>query len=558
MLTALSIHNIVLIEKLDLTFDKGLCVFTGETGAGKSILLDALSLALGARADSSLVRQGCDSATVSALFSLTLGHPAGIVLAGQGIPFDHDIILRRIVYADGRSRAFVNDEPVSITFLKTLGDSLAEIHGQFASHGLLNPASHLGVLDSYGNLKNEVRTCQRAYEIWRYKANQRDEAEQRLAQAIQEETFLRDSVRDLKELAPSIDEEEILSQRRSLLMNSEKIISSLHAAHDIMETDEAGISARLAQTLTLVDRANRLANGQLQNTLDILSEASSLLADVSGSLEKELDHFGDVSELPQIDERLFALRDAARKYHTTVSGLRQKQQEYEMALTHLERGEIEIDTLKKEEEAARLEYVEAAQKLSAARHKAAHKLDTSVRAELPALKLEKAYFETHLEDLPPDKGNANGMNTALFMVSTNAGIAPAPIHKVASGGELARFMLALKANLAKAEQITTLIFDEVDSGVGGETAAAVGERLAALAGEHQVLVVTHSPQVAAYGRHHYTVKKERASGKTRTSVTSLDEEQRLLEIARMLSGKRLTETSKLMAQELLESKCLKK
>ncbi len=556
MLTRLSIRNVVLISQLDLDMESGLQVFTGETGAGKSILLDSLSLAIGMRADAGLVRHGCSEASVTAVFSVGLSHPAGLLLTTHGLSCDGEIILRRVLMSDGRSKAFINDEPVSIGFLKSVGESLVEIHGQFASHRLLNPASHLDTLDGYQALLNEVTDCRRAFRQWQYKKRQRVEAEQHLMQAQKEEAFLRGAIADLEALAPEPEEEARLIERRTTLMNSEKILSSLNTAYTILNDETSGVQGQVMSALAQLERVEQWAGDGFRDVLETLTQASALIGDSVGSLERETEKWGDISELPQIDERLFALRDCARMHQVAIAELPAVLVELKGRLDCLEQGEETIVVLRKEEERARLEYMSCAQTLSAKRREAAMKLDEAVGAELPALKLEKAVFKTEVTELPEDEWQESGINRVVFLVATNKGTPLAPIHKVASGGELARFMLALKVNLAKADQIGTLVFDEVDSGVGGATAAAVGARLAKLADERQVLVVTHSPQVAAFGRAHYTVQKEETEEGVVTHVEILAFNERQDELARMLSGAKMTKTARIMAQELLDT-CLK-
>ena len=559
MLSALSIRNVVLIEKLDLDFQKGLCVFTGETGAGKSILLDSLSLVLGARADSSLVRHGCDGLSVTASFSVSLAHPVLKVLLEQGLITDseEDIILKRTVSKEGKSKAFINDQPVSVSLLKNIGDSLVEIHGQFASHHLLNPAVHLDVLDAYGHLTETVANCRRAYRMWQYKKSLRDDAEQRLMQAKQEETFLKDSIEDLRSLNPIEGEEEELTQKRAVLMNAEKIIAGLNTVYQLISDDSQGAMRQIGQALWQLDKINALSDGEFNDIFTLAEQSELALADATACLERAMQNWGDVSQLPQIDDRLFALKDMARKHHVSVADLNGLLADFEQKLATLENGHNEIASLQKDEENARLTYIECAQKLSAERLKTAKNLDKAVAGELPALKLSKASFLTQIQEVPSHEWNEHGIDKVVFMVSTNTGVPFAPIHKVASGGELSRFMLALKVNLAASERLSTLVFDEVDTGIGGATAAAVGERLAKLADECQVLVVTHSPQVAAFGAYHYVVGKSEQNKTVITHVKCIENDDRLMEIARMLSGAEITESGKQMAQELLAKSCKK-
>lgn len=554
MLSALSIRNVVLIEKLDLDFQRGLCVFTGETGAGKSILLDSLSLALGMRADSSLVRYGCDKLTVTAVFQVNPGHRVFCLLSEAGLdePEESELILKRTVSCDGKSKAFINDQPVSVALLKNVGDALVEIHGQFASHHLLNPATHLGVLDAYGHLNETVDICRQSYQDWQQKQRDLNIATEQLQQAEQEENFLRDSISDLKSLNPLVGEEEELIQKRTALMNSEKIITCLNNAYQLIGQEGQGAASLSAQTMKYLDKANALSDNAFADLYATVEQAQTALSEAVSELESATQSWGDTSQLPLIDDRLFALKDMARKHHVSVSQLPELLQELESKLSLLDHGRDDIAVRQKQAEQARLAYITAAQKLSAERMRVAKQLDERVMQELPALKLGKAQFLTDIQEVPPHEWHENGIDKVVFMVSTNAGLPCAPIHKVASGGELARFMLALKVNLASSDDLTTLVFDEVDTGIGGATADAVGERLKRLSETTQVLVVTHSPQVASYGQHHYVVGKSEGNGTVLTSVRFVDGIERLNEVARMLSGAQITESSRQMAQELLE------
>ena len=555
MLTHLSVRNVVLIDRLELDFGPGLTVLTGETGAGKSILLDALSLALGMRAESGLIRAGQKEASVTAAFTFPPKHPIADILAEHGYDFDGDLIVRRTLSADGRSRAFVNDTPVSISFLKDLGDRIVEIHGQFASHRLLNPATHLDTLDAYGRLTALKDAVRNAYDNWHFYRSERDRAEQELLRAQKEETYLRESVQDLDRLNPSPDEEEHLISRRTALMNGEKIMTALGSATALLSDEDAGASATLGRTLSELEHADTWSGGVFTETISRLNEALSLIEDVRSSLDQAAERFGDVTELPAIDDRLFALRDMARKHQVSIAELPSLKDRLTEQLNRLECGAQTLEDLKRRESAARQEYIDRATKLSRARREAADRLDANVARELPALKLSKATFHTDLQTLDESAWSATGTDTALFLVSTNTGTPPAPIHKVVSGGELARFMLALKVNLAAADSTETLVFDEVDTGIGGATASAVGARLKQLAQSCQVLTVTHSPQVAAHGDTHLTVQKTETAGTVTTTVTYLTGESRFEEVARMLSGETVTATARTMARELLSAAC---
>ncbi|MDY6407409.1 MAG: DNA repair protein RecN [Pseudomonadota bacterium] len=557
MLRSLSIRNIVLIDKLDLDFSDGLTVLTGETGAGKSILLDSLSLILGGRGDASLIRQGTDELSVTACFELPVSHHLGMMLSAHGYTFDGTIIVRRILGRDGRGRAFINDTPVSISFLKTVGDSLAEIHGQFASYRLMNPITHRDTLDSYGNLGEKCTQCRHAFEQWKYRQRERIDAEKTLVRAREEEEFLRQSVQDLEKLDPQSDEEQDLIARRTRLMNREKIISALGQVYQQLSDEDTGGLKILAEALAQLEHADTLTGGELSPQTQQLSESLSMVSDVAETLTSIQEKWGDISELPAIDDRLFALRDMARKHQVSISELPTLLLRLKKELTQLELGEDALVALSRREGEARLAYISVAEELSRLRHEAAIRLDSAVEGELPALKLGKATFKTEIQKLNESDWTENGMDKVSFWVSTNKGMPLSPIHKVASGGELTRFMLALKVNLSATDETGTLVFDEVDSGVGGGVADAVGFRLKRLSCNHQVLVVTHSPQVAAYGLTHFKVQKEETSSGVLTSVVTLGGETRQNEIARMLSGEKITQTAITMARELLET-CSKK
>ena len=551
MLSSLFIQNVVLIDKLSLPFEKGLTVLTGETGAGKSILLDSLSLALGERADTGLIRHGEESLSVSATFEVDEQHPSLSLLSEQGLDKETTLILRRTLTKDGKSKAFINDMPVSVGFLKNIGNTLVEIHGQFATHGLLNSATHLSVLDSYGGI--DTTAIQNLYTEWKNKKDAVRHALDILEKAKEEEEYLRHSVRELESFNPYVGEEEELSERRSELMNAEKITESLNEAYGLLSgRNDNGLSSLLHQAERSLEKAARFTQSQrLALVLDHLQKTEEELNDAVSLLEEEAADFDDPTyELEQLDGRFFALKDLARKYRVTPDELPSLLMEYQEKIKTLDKGEEELTQLQKEESALRRAYLDEAHRLNELRQKTALTLDKSVMAELPALKLSKAVFKTEISLL--DEATPLGLNTACFMISTNAGTPLAPLHKVASGGELARFMLALKVNLA--ESGMTLIFDEVDSGIGGATASAVGERLLKLAQKEQVLLVTHSPQVAAFGNTHLHVDKQNAS--SLTTVTKLSDEQRTEEIARMLSGASISDSARHNAKELLSKSCL--
>lgn len=548
MLTHLTIQHFVLIDKLDLSFDKGLSVFTGETGAGKSILLDALSLVLGTRGETRFVRKGEKQAIISATFHLNKNHPVHEILTEQGLESDEELILRRTLSTDGKSKAFINDQPVGLALLKNVGELLVEIHGQFATHGLLNPATHRLTLDTYGHLEKEVKSVQKAWEAWQKRKDERILLEENLARQAEDETYLQECVDELNKLHPKVGEEEFLTKRRTTLMNAEKLGENLKNIQSLTNEEERGIIALTGRLRFYLEQAERLDESEITPLLEQADLAENALQEISEKTERLLADMGDENELSQIDDRLFALRDMARKHHVNLDELPDLTQKLQAQLNQIIHAEDEKARLMRAEEEARLAYFEEAQKLTLERQKAAQKLEKGVSVELPDLKLGKARFSTEIAKTEPSE---NGTDQVTFMISTNKGIDLMPLHKCASGGELARIMLALKVNLNEKEQ--TLIFDEIDSGISGATASAVGERLARLGENHQTLVITHSPQVAGCGKHHYRVLKEEGEKATTTSVQKLTPSERVEEVARLLSGAHITEAARAGAKELLKN-----
>ena len=550
MLNHLAIQHFILIDKLDLSFDDGLGVFTGETGAGKSILLDALSFALGARSEARFVQKGMDKASVSAAFSLSQDHPVRTLLGEQDLDAEDELILRRVLTSDGKSKAYICDQPVGLSLLKTVGEMLVEIHGQFATHSLLNPATHLITLDAYGQLQQDVTQVKAAWDVWQQAKHKAVVFEQELAAQLAEQDFLKSSLSELKTLKPQENEEESLVERRTVLMNAEKIIDNVKNAVELLNNDEQGILRLLSKASSQLIHANELTQGTFEEKLKNLTSAEEILTDLSFDLEHQLSDLGDTSELPAIDDRLFALRDMARKHHVEIDELPELMVRLEEKLNTVQNGAEQLAQLKKEQEQARLAYLKISEDLSQKRHKTAAALNQAVMAELPQLKLEKAMFEATVTDLPVENATAQGLNQVVFRVATNKGAELMPIHKCASGGELARFMLALKVNL-NTDSGKTLIFDEIDTGISGATANAVGERLARLGKETQTLVITHSPQVAGWGNTHYRVSKKDVEQRTLTTVQVLDKGDRLEEIARLVSGENITDHARAVAEELL-------
>jgi DNA repair protein RecN (Recombination protein N) len=552
MLTALSIRDVVLIEALDLDFGAGLGVLTGETGAGKSILLDSLGLALGMRADSGLVRQGAAQAAVTAMFELADPGPVATILAESGLDFDpsEPLTIRRIVKADGGSRAFINDQPASAGLLRELGAQLVEIHGQHDDRGLLNPRGHRALLDSFGRLDTDavagahqaLRTAEAAL------AAAREEQEN----AARDREWLEHAVAELTALAPETGEEEMLATRRATMQRGERIAEELQSIAELFDGAE-GAFTRLRQAARILER--------IAGDHPALAEALAALdrALIEGSAAQEqVDEAAaalafDPAALEADEARLFELRGMARKHRVQPDDLAELTQTLAARLATIAGGEGAIARLEVELAAAEASYVGAAQALSAARAAAAARLDAAVAAELAPLKLDAARFRTGVDPLPRDQWSAAGSDRVEFAVSTNPGAPFAPLIKIASGGELSRFILALKVALAEEGGARTLIFDEIDRGVGGAVASAIGERLARLASGAQLLVVTHSPQVAARGARHLLIAKSHDGIVTRTGVRALDEAARREEIARMLSGAQITDEARAQAGRLLEA-----
>lgn len=552
MLVRLSIRDVVLIERLDLAFGTGLGVLTGETGAGKSILLDSLGLALGERADSGLVRAGADQLSVTAQFEVAADHPVHAVLDDQGFDREDTLILRRVVTKDGRSKAYVNDQPASVGLLRRIGETLVEVHGQFESHALLEPSRHRGVLDLYGDVALELRNCRAAFRTWSERATARRRAEDDLKAARAEEQTLRHAEEELAALAPKRGEEAELADRRSVLMNGEKLAEGLNAALEALDAGGGGVEAMLQTAQRHLERILPMAGESLRPVVDALDRAAIEAAEAHNQLERAAGDIDlDPRALEDVEERLFALRALARKHGCDVDDLAGVLKEIRRRLHALDDGGSDLVRLAKEEQVARASYLEAARALSKARSAAAAELDAAVAHELPPLKLDKARFITVVAELPEEQWNADGLDRVAFEVATNPGAAPGPLAKIASGGELARFMLALKVVLARTSTVPTLVFDEVDAGIGGATAAAVGERLARLAEGLQVLVVTHSPQVAAKGHRHWRVAKAMTGTGVSTTVEPLDGAMRLEEVARMLAGETITDQARAAAASLM-------
>jgi DNA repair protein RecN (Recombination protein N) len=552
MLTGLSIRNIVLIDRLDLIFSTGLSVLTGETGAGKSILLDALGLALGARAEPRLLRPGADRGSVAATFDISAPHPALTLLEEHGLLVDQTVILRRVIGADGRTRAFVNDEAVGVNLLHRVGDALVEIQGQFDERGLMNPTNHRDILDDFGNHAAVRAEARAAYEAWRDAIADRLRSAEEAANARPDQEYLRKALDELEKLDPVAGEEKQLADRRSLLQNAEALVNALNAGYAELDGDEAGES-KLRAAQSHIDRIADKVGDLLAPVRATLERAIAETQDAMASLRHIADTIElDGRDLDAIEERLFTLRSVARKHGLDVDDLPLLRQRIGERLKLVDDQSDSLARLQEREEASQRHFLEMAKSLSKTRAASARRLDTAVNAEFPPLKLEKASFVTALEALPEGAWGPEGIDRVSFLVTTNPGAPPGPLSRIASGGELSRFMLAIKVALAEVNATPTLVFDEVDSGIGGATADAVGTRLARLAERVQILVVTHSPQVAARGNVHLRVEKRETGSLAVTGVDRLDESARREEVARMLSGREITDEARAAAGRLLQ------
>lgn len=559
MLARLSIRDIVLIERLDIEFASGLAVLTGETGAGKSILLDAFALALGGRGDAGLVRHGAEQGQVTATFDVPKNHPACAMLAANDIENSiseesGEMILRRVQLADGRTRAFINDQAISVQTLKAVGATLVEIHGQHDERALVDASTHRRLLDAFAGLDTEVAALEVLWEARRRARVTLEDHRAGVERAAQEAEYLRHASEELTQLAPQDGEETALAERRAAMMAGEKIAADLREAQDVVGGHGSPVSVlsaavrrlerRAASSPQLVEPAVRAIDA----AINALEEADQHLAAALVAADF------DPAELERIEERLFALRAASRKYATPVDGLAGLAKKYATQVALIDAGADRLTVLEKEAADADERYAAAAAKLSVARKKASDKLDKTVNVELAPLKLERARFSTHIDSDPSTPG-PQGFDRVEFWVQTNPGTRPGPLMKVASGGELSRFLLALKVVLSDKGSAPTLVFDEIDTGVGGAVADAIGARLSRLACKVQVMAVTHAPQVAVRADQHLLISKDALDRGKRvaTRVATLAEDHRREEIARMLAGAEITAEARAAADRLLKA-----
>src|SRR6201996_2384586 len=554
MLARLSIRDIVLIERLDIEFSRGLAVLTGETGAGKSILLDAFALALGGRGDAGLVRHAAEEGEVTAVFDVPKGPPAAAILSANGLEDTGEMILRRVQLADGRTRAFLNDQSISVQTLKAVGATLVEIHGQHDERALVDASTHRRLLDAFAGLEKDVASLEKLWEARRAANSQLDEHRAAMERAAREANYLRHAADELKTLAPKGGEETALAGRRTTMMQGEKIAADLREAQDAVSGHHSPVAALAAAVRRLERRAGNMP-GLIDPAVKAIDIAINALEEADQHLTAALIAADfDPSELERIEERLFALRGASRKYATPVDGLAALAAKYQADVALIDAGAGQLKKLQAAADEADKLYAAAATKLSAVRIKSADKLNKAVNAELAPLKLERAKFMTQVETDAAAPG-PEGIDRVEFWVQTNPGTKPGPLMKVASGGELSRFLLALKVVLSDRGSAPTLVFDEIDTGVGGAVADAIGARLARLAGKVQVMAVTHAPQVAARADQHLLISKDALDKGKRvaTRVNALAADHRREEIARMLAGAEITAEARAAAERLLKA-----
>ena len=552
MLLELDVKNLVLIDQIRMDFGDGLNVLSGETGAGKSILLDAIGLVMGNRAETSLIKQGCESLSVTATFDNCLKNKALCELCNDyELENDDEIIIKRTLNKDGRGKIFFNDQPISQKLLKELSANLIEINGQFASHGLLCSKNHTVFLDDWGECLENISAVRIAYHDYKNKQKEFETAEREWQKIKEDEELITHFADELNKLAPKHGEEEILQQKHKEMMNAEKIAENFSYAYQVLVA-KGDVCGAIRQAQGYIDRANRLLEDKyagiaemLENALENASAAMAEIEDTAQSMNFSAD------EQSRIEERLFALKAAARKHNVLIEELPELLQKFENQLKNIQNDGDNLNLLKKAANAARLEFLQKAKELSQLRHQAAEKFATNVMTELAPLKMDKAKFAVKIEELPEDLWNENGIDAVEFCVATNPNLPLCGIDKVASGGELSRLMLAIKVVLAGNNDVATMIFDEIDSGVGGATAEAVGERLANLSKNVQILVVTHAPQVAAKSNRHFKVEKTVDLLSATTSVKLLSEREKTEEIARMISGENISEEARAAAKVLI-------
>ena len=545
MLRGLYITDILLISKLELNFQSGLNILTGETGAGKSILLDSLGFVLGWRGRSSLVRTGASNGEVIAYFDITNSQPVKEILRSAGMPETDELILRRTVNLDGRKTSYLNDKRCSGEILRQLSDILVELHGQFDDRGLLNAKTHINLLDNFGDINtSKLRSLWRNYKKTELELHQ---AKLSFSEATKDNEYLKHSIAELQELSPENDEDEFLDIKRRSMQTSQKIRGDIEKASELISIN--GAESLMSDAIRWLEGVSNVADSSLDNAISMLSSAISKLAIAQQDIDEYLSstNFNPL-DLEKIEERLFAIRALARKHDVLPNNLNAFSQKLIQKLEHSKISAEKIKILEEKLSQSKIDFDKYADDLSKIRKKTAIDLEMAMATEMAPLKLENSKFIVNINTKKPTE---DGFDEVTFIVSTNPGAPAGPINKIAAGGELSRFLLALKVCLTKTNQNLTMIFDEIDRGVGGATANAVGQRLADLSKSSQVLVVTHSPQVAAKGDHHWQIEKSVTDDVTTSNVIELDAETRLTEIARMLSGDQITPEARAAAQALL-------
>ena len=549
MLLRINIRNIVLIEQCEIDFSQGLCVLTGETGAGKSILLDSLGLILGMRGDSRLIRHGKEQAEVSAVFEIKDNQNVQNLLSELAIEAEDEIIIRRIINQDGKGKAFINDVGVSINALKAIGDNLIEIHGQHDGRGLMDSSTHRQILDLHGELQEICGDVEQNYKIWQKAESDLQEMQKAIEQAERDKDYLLHVSKELSILAPQLGEEDQLADKRNFMMQNEKFVETLNDAMAELNAGK-GVAAMLGSANRTLARS--ALSTHFAEAIEALERASNEVSEAEAAIEKILRSSQyDKNTLDQIEERLFALRAASRKYNMPCDELANFISNINDKLEQIKNSEHATADLQKLVIASKNKYLSVAKELSAKRIETAKQLQKAVLSELQLLKMQATEFEIAIEQMPEERWNAGGIDNVSFQAATNKGMQLAPLNKIASGGELSRFMLAMKVALAKVKSTPTLIFDEIDTGTGGAVADSIGKRLAELGTTHQILVVTHLPQVAACGNHHLFIQKQESDGKTFTNVKTLSQAERVEELARMLAGAEITPEARLAAEKLL-------
>lgn len=558
LLESLSINNIVLIDKLNIHLDNGLCVLTGETGSGKSILLDALGLAIGYRSNSRLLRNGETMGSVIADFNITNNQNCKNLLNELGIDYDNNIIIRRILYNDGRSKAFINDIQVTQSFLQNVGETLVEIHGQNEQIGLLNSSNHREILDQFGNLLDKRNIISNIFEKMKTSKDKLEELLSKKDNIEKEKDYLKHIINEIEALNLQPNEEQELAEKRILMMNKEKVLNVLNEVKDSLEGQynvDKGISSAqhtLSRGVRLGDNLLEKDKNAFEEIIENLEQASININEASSKIEEIFDSLGfDNNTLESVEERLFAIRGLARKLNIQPDYILDLKMELEEKLSNLENQEVIIDDLEKEVKELKNNFLSNAKELSNSRKVVAKKLAEELMNELKPLKMEKTVFDVEFKELDENNWNKYGIDSVRFLASTNPGTPMNELSKIASGGELSRFMLALKVVLSKVNSVPTMIFDEIDTGISGAVAEAVGDRLKKLGQSLQVLVVTHHAQVASKGNYHLKVQKVQQNDKTNTNVIVLEGKDRINEIARMFSGEIITDDALKVAEKML-------